>query len=121
MLLACYRDLIMVWYCDSMREISPVLLLINSLFISCFWFVICHLLAKLFPCCRDFLKSVCLSLRVFPFLDSSLSVPSFHLVSVVSHLEVAEFARELIELPDQEAVGYVHNGLQHSFSVGVPA
>ena len=74
MLLACYRDLIMVWYYDSMREISPMLLLINSLFISCFWFVICHLLAKLFPCCRDFLKSVCLSLRVFPFLDSSLSV-----------------------------------------------
>lgn len=28
---------------------------------------------------------------------------------------------EGIELPDQEAVSYVHNGLQHSFSVGVPA
>lgn len=74
MLLACYRDLIMVWYCDPMREISSILLLINSLFISCFWFAICHLLAKLFLCCRDFLKSVCLSLRVFPFLDSSLNV-----------------------------------------------
>ena len=111
----------MVWYCDSMQEISPILLLVNSLFISCFWFVICHLLASFFRVVEIFLKVFAFHSEYSLFLILPLVSPSFHLVSVVSPLEVAEFARELIELPDQEAVGYVHNGLQHSFSVGVPA
>ena len=78
-------------------------------------------LRSLFCVVEIFLKVFAFHSEYSLFLILPLVSPSFHLVSVVSPLEVAEFARELIELPDQEAVSYVHNGLQHSFSVGVPA
>ena len=47
-----------------------------------------------------------------------LVLPSLHLVSVVSPLKVAEFARELAGYPDQSAVSYVISGLRHGFRLG---
>lgn len=55
---------------------------------------------------------------IFFSLILPLAFPSFHPVSVVSPLNVTEFARDLSGHPDREAISYVLNGLQHGFRLG---
>lgn len=54
------------------------------------------------------------SLAIFSFLG----YPVFHPVSVVSPLNVAQFNLDLAGHPNQQAVSYVLEGLQHGFCLG---
>jgi len=47
-----------------------------------------------------------------------IACPAFHPVSVVSPLNVSQFTRDLAGHPDQWAVTYVLEGLQHGFRLG---
>ena len=55
-----------------------------------------------------------------PYLFPSflLVPPTFHPVSVVSPLNVAEFAQALVGHPDLKAVSFVLTGLQYGFRLG---
>ena len=47
-----------------------------------------------------------------------IGCPAFHPGSVVSPLNVSQFTLDLAANPDQQAVAYVLQGLQHSFRLG---
>ena len=54
----------------------------------------------------------------FYFLPLSLGGPFLHPVSVVSPLNVAQFASDLVGHPDRRAVSFVLQGPQHRFCLG---
>lgn len=54
----------------------------------------------------------------FFILPLSLGGPFLHPVSVVSPLNVAQFASDLVGHPDRQAVSFVLQGLQHGFRLG---
>lgn len=49
---------------------------------------------------------------------SLVGCPAFHPVSVVSPLNMSKITLDLAGNPDQQAVAYVLEGLQHSFRLG---
>ena len=64
-------------------------------------------------------KFGCVQYLAFAFVILlPIAHPAFHPVSMVSSLNVSQFALDLAGHPDRKAVAYVLNGLQHGFRLG---